>query len=133
MKSLMRCQVKRLPAKPSEVWLDFEAFLLAPSTNYTTQSKKPRREGQQWIHTTVLACLKDEDCKPVKFRKDCAVNLKSLTKFTLRIRRKTAMTRTTQQDTEDVKDRPKSTELVPKFNLINDRSLFKSSYQKVSL
>ncbi|XP_046453557.1 uncharacterized protein LOC124201131 [Daphnia pulex] len=64
MKSLMRCQVKRLPAKPSEVWLDFEAFLLAPSTNYTTQSKKPRREGQQWIHTTVLACLKDEDCKP---------------------------------------------------------------------
>lgn len=64
----MRCQVKRLPAKPSEVWLDFEAFLLAP-TNYTKQPNKPRREGQQWIHTTVLACLKDEDCKPVKYEK----------------------------------------------------------------
>lgn len=63
MKSLMRCQVKRLPAKPSEIWLDFEAFFLAP-TNYSLQSKKPKREGQQWIHTTVLACLKDEDCAP---------------------------------------------------------------------
>lgn len=65
MKNLMRGQAKRRPINPSEVWLDFEAFLLAP-TNYTTQPKKTRREGQQWIHTTVLACLEEEDCRPVK-------------------------------------------------------------------
>ena len=65
MKTLMRGQAKRLPTQPAEVWLDFEAFLLAPS-NYTNEPKRTRRQGQQWIHTTVLACVKEEDCIPVK-------------------------------------------------------------------
>lgn len=62
----MRGQARRLPAKPSEVWMDFEAFLLAPS-NYSDKSKNARREGQQWIHTTVLACLEEAECQPVNF------------------------------------------------------------------
>lgn len=40
--------------------MEFEAFLLA---NY---SLRTRRESQQWIHTTVLACVEERDCRPVR-------------------------------------------------------------------
>ena len=75
MKSLMRGEARRSPAKSSEVWLDFEAFLLAPTviTNSSVASSpksqrgRSRRDGQQWIHTTILACVNDDDCRPVNF------------------------------------------------------------------
>jgi len=63
MKSLMRGQARRVPTQPSEVWLDFEAFLLA--ANYSSDDLTRRNKGQQWIHTTVLACVEEKDCRAV--------------------------------------------------------------------
>ena len=60
MRGLMSRQPRRSPSKPTEVWMDFEAFLLAAD-----YSARHRREGQQWIHTTVLACVDERDCRPV--------------------------------------------------------------------
>ena len=63
MRSLMNRQPRRSPSKPTEVLVDFEAFLLA--SDYSI-NRPNLREGQQWIHTTVLACVEERDCRPVR-------------------------------------------------------------------
>ena len=63
----MKNQASRSSSQPSEVWLDFEAVLVVGNATVRSQ-----RRGQQWIHTTVLACVNEKDCSPVNYLRHTA-------------------------------------------------------------
>jgi len=63
-RSLIGRQPRRSSVRPTDVWMEFEAFMLA--ADYSQQRSRPSGPGQQWIHTTVLACVDARDCRPVR-------------------------------------------------------------------